>query len=84
MRLVTISLQDKKDKKDKKEKKGKDDSDEEEGYKKKKTVSLEEQSPIRYQVAVAPEYLRRPAGVEGDERVPFKPDGMNSEKYSIW
>jgi superfamily II RNA helicase len=25
-------------------------------------------------VAVAPEYLRRPAGVEGDDRVPFKPD----------
>ena len=25
-------------------------------------------------MAVAPEYLRRPAGVEGDERVPFRPD----------
>jgi len=32
------------------DKKGKDDDDEDEGYKKKKTVSLDEQSPIRYQV----------------------------------
>eukprot|EP00961_Rhodomonas_salina_P003426 47643-Rhodomonas_salina.1 len=74
---------DKKDKKDKKEKKDKKDDDKESSKKSKKSIQLPEQSSIRYQVALAAEYLRRPAGVEGDERVPFKPDDWQRKLLDI-
>jgi len=34
-------------------------------------------------VELAPEFLRRPAGVEGDERVPFKPDDWQRKLLDI-